>query len=320
MQTIDFLAMAWILILLILHSTFVNTTGHLPSDFDTQYPAPWHLQFISNRDPGHYTFPFRFDESAGEGIYVYVLDDGFDPYHPEFGPGQVEFGKTFAPKRCLPGVNHHGTAVASMVIDQYVGVVKKATVVDVQVGTEVEGCKRPWAFESALLWTLLHIIEHDRLNRSVVNLSWNSDKTCKAIDFMLSRLYNHGIPVVASAGNNAHFASNYCPGNSSWVTTVGSMDPFWSRSPFSNIGGAVEIFAPRGHASVADSMRVNHDALREAHGTSFAAPMVGGVIAYHFAMDGYLDPESMRQLLKDSEPRTCSTIRRVLRSWCCITT
>lgn len=268
-------------------------------DFETQYPAPWHLQMISNRDPKHYTYPYRFDDSAGSGVFVYVLDSGVNETHPQFSEGQVIQGTEIIPRGCEFAVRskYHGTAVASMIAGRDVGVAKNATIVDVQVGAVMKECHDYDAMEQALLWTLLDIKRNRRENNSVVNISWTNDEGCGMMDFWINRLWNLGVPVVVAAGNHNKEAEKFCPANTNFAMTVASMDPFWSRSPFSNYGFAVDIFAPGGHVSLASTEPGRE--IGEFHGTSFAAPMVAGVIAYLIAKDGHDDPEGMFQTLRD---------------------
>nr|ADQ37968.1 alkaline serine protease [Pochonia chlamydosporia] len=48
-----------------------------------QQGAPWGLGRISNRQKGSTTY--RYDDSAGNGACVYVLDTGIETTHPVSG-------------------------------------------------------------------------------------------------------------------------------------------------------------------------------------------------------------------------------------------
>jgi hypothetical protein len=52
-----------------------------------QIDAPWGLSRISKSDPDRY----KYDQSAGEGTWIYVLDSGINLAHEDF-EGRAEFG------------------------------------------------------------------------------------------------------------------------------------------------------------------------------------------------------------------------------------
>lgn len=99
----------------------------------TQKDAPWHLGDVSHRDRG--AKDYVFDEAAGNGSSVYVVDSGIRASHAEFG-GRVRFGingltgSTTAPANS--DGDGHGTHCAGLAAGANYGVAKKVGVVDVK--------------------------------------------------------------------------------------------------------------------------------------------------------------------------------------------
>jgi cerevisin len=58
------------------------------SEFSTQEDATWGLARLSSREP--YGTTYTYDESAGEGTCIYVIDGGVFVNHPDFE------GRTFS--------------------------------------------------------------------------------------------------------------------------------------------------------------------------------------------------------------------------------
>jgi subtilisin family serine protease len=52
------------------------------ASLSTQYSAPWGLSRLSSHKPGN--TEFTYDDSAGEGTCVYIIDTGIDANHIEF--------------------------------------------------------------------------------------------------------------------------------------------------------------------------------------------------------------------------------------------
>jgi subtilisin family serine protease len=97
-----------------------------------QEGAPWNLARLSSRTrtPGEDTY--RYEESAGAGTCVYVVDTGVDGTHPELA-GRVVWGVNTAGDNMSADENGHGTAVAGVTAGIIHGVAKRSTVVVVKV-------------------------------------------------------------------------------------------------------------------------------------------------------------------------------------------
>jgi subtilisin family serine protease len=107
-----------------------------------------------------------------------------------------------------------------------------------------------------------------------------------------------GIHVVVSAGNAGEDAALWCPAACSDVITVGSMNDTWNMSLFSNFGTSLDLFAP-GERVLAANVAPPSWSYWQVYGTSASTALVSGVIAYLLGKDGYIDPDSMLELLQD---------------------
>jgi subtilisin family serine protease len=127
----------------------------------------------------------------------------------------------------------------------------------------------------------------------VINLSiYASREPPAAVREAVMRAIEQGVLVVAIAGNDA---SSLGP-IARWeeVVTVGAVDVEGEVAPFSNIGAEVDL-AARG----VDVLSLLPDGIaRTQSGTSFAAPLVAGVAAFHVSVNPSLSPVDIEAILR----------------------
>jgi subtilisin family serine protease len=199
----------------------------------------------------------------------------------------------------------HGTSVASVAAGTIFGVAKYATVVDARA-FDCNGATTLVRVSETLDW-----IRIDASNsRSVVNMSFAASKYdagASSLSLKIQDLVDDGIPVVAAAGNvqwNSGTQSFYPPMDTRWVIPAGApgsitvggsnrdSDTHWAGSNYN-----VHFYAPSQLIEAASTMipatigsgpylrREFHDCGRPdlfescTSGTSFAAPLVSGLIA-----------------------------------------
>lgn len=238
---------------------------------------------------------------AGLGAYIYLIDDGVDTTHDDLR-GRVT-SADINPAHF--GNMRHGTAVAGVAAGTRYGVAKKARVIDVYGVTSPSS--KTDVFNDALEWTLDDIVSYERQNVSVVNVSLSLAKrmTCPSnLETSFRRLYEAGIPVVVSAGDNSVPATMVCPAQLDTVITVSGMMTFWSglmRAWGSNYGPTVDLFALSENIVVPVSHISDTDQYAPMRGTSVAAAHASGMIAALLARDerfGSMTPRQLKRWLQ----------------------
>jgi len=255
-----------------------NGVGHL--SYSVEYYGDdtfWHLDRIDQRTTIN---PFMTKAyawtSTGAGVAVYVIDAGVQAAHSEFNGNVVaggnfaleNSGPTYAPDNPCGGfVNAlnpgHGTAVASIVAGQHVGVARDATIIAVKVSTCKPNDLPLYGFQlselsivQSLDWVIGDVQAHPS-RRAVATMSvyvtaghfCNGFECAGALDNNVRNLvhaddapdgtYGYGVVVTASANNQyadrcteqsparLGYGGMYDPGNQpSWpfVITVGGTD------------------------------------------------------------------------------------------------
>lgn len=121
---------------------------------------------MSSRTPGPQ--PYRYDDSAGQNTFAYVLDTGVNDKHVEFG-GRAILGYS-AFEADFPNSPHedrsgHGTMVAGIIASNTYGVAKKANIVAVQTDQTTSGTL------GAIAWAVRDIQSKGRVGQAVINYS-----------------------------------------------------------------------------------------------------------------------------------------------------
>ncbi|KAF3923657.1 Oryzin [Orbilia brochopaga] len=276
---------------------------YIDSTVQSQSHAPWGLSQISNKvsngrsiEAIGNTDTYRYDESAGEGMYVYVIDTGVFIAHEEF-EGRAEHGFT-----AIPGVDEtdeggHGTHVAGIAVGKTFGVAKKARVIGVKIFADNHSSTTV-ALEG-FNWAIQDIVNKKRQNKAVINMSIGGGVS-RAFNEAVDNAFVEGIISVCSAGNNNSQASDQSPASANSSITVGATNRDGTRYHDSNFGSAITLWAP---GSVIPSAGIdNVNAMAGYSGTSQAAPHVAGLICYLRGLEGPngLDARAVRQRLLDA--------------------
>ncbi|RDA91958.1 hypothetical protein CP533_1369 [Ophiocordyceps camponoti-saundersi (nom. inval.)] len=289
---------------------FVIQNGcHTVQSIEHQKDSRWNLNKLIPRDdklgPG-----YRYDSSAGQGTFAYVLDTGINARHTDFGDRVVD-NQCFAYDCVRKGpisarLNRdrdfeggHGTSVASILAGYRFGVAKKASIIDVAIFDRVLDARDNKfkvqgilaATVNAMDWVLSDIKEKGRQGKSVVNYS------SKVPEFYLERLFEAGAVPVAASGNDgapADWASTKNPG----FLNVGAFDEGLNEAQFSNYGPAVDILAPGVRILAADASNPDGgDKL--VSGTSAAAPHVAGMALYLLGQGKVSGPKGVMDAIMD---------------------
>ncbi|KAJ3527771.1 hypothetical protein NM208_g10539 [Fusarium decemcellulare] len=253
--------------------------------FVTQSGATWGLGSISSRSPGSTTY--RYDDSAGEDTYAYVVDSGININHNDFG-GRASQGYNAAGGE-FDDTFGHGTHVAGTIGGRTYGVAKQANLIDVKVFIGRQSTTA--IILDGFNWAVNDITTKSRASRSVINLSLGggaSTAWTNAID----AAFNAGILSVAASGNENLSASTRSPANAENALTVGAVDSSWREGTYSNYGDAVDILAPG--TGVLSAYIGSTSATETLTGTSMAAPHVAGIALYLANLENISTPSALK--------------------------
>jgi serine protease AprX len=248
----------------------------------------------------------------GSGVTVAVIDTGVADVPGMDGKVVHQQNISAAPQE---GDQYgHGTFVAGLVHETAPG----ADIVSIKL-SGANGAVDVTQVLAALQWV---IANKDRYSIDVVNLSFGNDSKQSAyaspLNFAVQRVWDAGIVVVSSAGNlGDHDGTVTKPGDDPLIISVGASDDqgtarryddtipaFSSRGPTQDGLSKPDLVAPgtrvislRAPGSTVDvanpQARIGDDHFRGS-GTSFAAPIMSGVVAIMLSVDPDLDPDQVK--------------------------
>ncbi|PPQ63335.1 hypothetical protein CVT24_006708 [Panaeolus cyanescens] len=273
--------------------------------FATQTNAPWGLQRISQRarlsstSTTALTYTYNYDDSAGRGVDIYIVDTGIYTSHSDFG-GRARWGASFNNLGNSDG-HGHGTHCAGTAAGTRYGVAKGANLIAVKVLSD-SGSGATSGIVSGLNWVLSQARASGR--PSVVSMSLGGS-TATTLDNAVASLTSAGIHVVAAAGNSNTNAANTSPARAPSAITVGASTIGDVRSSFSNYGAVVDVFAPG--TGVTSAWIGSTSATNNISGTSMAAPHIAGLVAYLIGKDGNVSPAAMETKIKSLSTKSALT-------------
>ncbi|HEV2149534.1 MAG TPA: S8 family peptidase [Longimicrobiaceae bacterium] len=228
--------------------------------------------------------------ATGAGVNLYVLDSGVRRTHAEFGYGTRarHVYTAISDGRGADDCHGHGTHVAATAAGSTYGVARQAMVLAVRIS----GCTAAASASAAIAG--LDWLRANHLKPAVANLSYTWPAR-NDVDAAVSSLLAAGVPVVTSAGNSNADACGYSPKRVAGVLTVGGTDTYDWRTPDSNWGGCVHLFAPG--AGITSAWIGSDTDSRTLSGTSMASPLVAGVAALYLEGDPGASVAKLRDAL-----------------------
>ncbi|KAJ9058883.1 hypothetical protein DSO57_1025782 [Entomophthora muscae] len=240
--------------------------------YATQSDATWGLQRMTQKGPvapsGPYTY--NYNDEAGKGVAVYVIDSGVNIKHNEF-EGRAFIGKTFEGDNDRDE-NGHGSHVAGTIAGKTYGVAKKANIIALKV---FDGSGKG-SFSNTLNAIEWAIKDMRGTRGNVINMSLGGIHSF-SVNRAVEAAYRAGMTVVVAAGNSALDSVLFSPASAYHAITVGATTINDTLASFSNFGLLVDVLAPG--QDILSCWNSSRTATKVISGTSMASPHVAGLAA-----------------------------------------
>ncbi|XP_072177249.1 extracellular serine proteinase-like [Diadema setosum] len=235
-------------------------------------------------------------DGGGKGVSVYILDTGISPNNIFFGDRAVVGTDTVGGQEGID-CRGHGTHVAGTIGADSYGIARAATLYGVRVlncygrGTLTETIE-------GLNW-----VRQNARKPAIVSMSLGSVGS-DAVDDAVNNVFNYGITVVASAGNDRMDACTFSPARNPNVLTVAATEDNDERATFSNYGDCVDLYAPG--VDIISTWYTGRNATATMSGTSMSCPHVTGAAAIILGEHNSYSPQQvMDKIIND----TTNTVR-----------
>nr|WP_052170839.1 S8 family serine peptidase [Massilia sp. JS1662] len=292
----------------------------IPTDEWFQYQ--WHL--FTTR------VPYAWAHATGKGVKVAVFDNGIDATNPDLAPNdKLGLDRVTASMQTggapVQATDNHGTEVAGVIAAARDGHGVVGVAYDAQLVSLYTSFSSQWQTE--IVNAFHYAVGVDVLNNSwgfnhllETGTNWafydNANDPAFAPEFAALRdlaangRHGLGTVVVQAAGNSYDYGDDtnlHNFQNSRYIVTVGAVDSAGESSHFSTTGASILVAAPGGagygdYESILTTDRTGAAGARSDNyafvdGTSFAAPVVSGVVALMLEVNPNLGYRDVQQIL-----------------------
>lgn len=221
--------------------------------------------------------PRNCSKHLGGMVDVFVVDTGCQVRHGAFGDARIRtIGAPGTRYKDGEDRNGHGTAVASVVVGTETGVARRANVTCVKaMGDDGRGKFSSVIAALEVAAGRAEMVAGRRGVFAVLSLTGRAGSRFRTMDVAVGRAMRKGVVTFSAAGNEGKDGCGFTPGRSVDGISVGATDRWDSMAGFSNFGKCVDAVAP-GTGVLVAKLR---GGVRRRDGTSFAAPLVAGVVA-----------------------------------------
>ncbi|KAF3938646.1 Cerevisin [Dactylella cylindrospora] len=259
-----------------------------------QSTAPWNLQRVSSADTvvrngravTDLDYRYRFEQTSGAGVDVYVLDTGINVDHVDFG-GRAQMLPAFNGQD-VSDVEGHGTHTAGTVGSRTFGVAKNANIFGIKVfGNDGSGSLR----DSVNAIEQVMDLHQQRRNNpgfrgSIISMSLGAPSPSPLMNSTIITATSLGIHFSVAAGNENQDACSTTPAGVSAfapILTVGATDITDTRASFSNFGECTNIWGPG--VAITSTFIGSSTAIDVLQGTSMSCPLVTGLMAVELSIN-----------------------------------
>ncbi len=234
---------------------------------------------------------------TGKNVTVALLDSGLAK-HADITNERILDFQDFIHHKSIPYDDFsHGTHVTGILASSRIGIAPECNIIPIKI-LDKNGDGSTDIFIEGIKWILYH--QHI-YNIRIVNISIGGNtlelkKRKNRLNLWVSRLWDAGLVVCCSAGNNGPQPNSICaPGNCESVITVGAYDgrPFSSAGPISPYISKPEISAPGYH--ILSMQPNNHYSTK--NGTSMSVPFISGACALLLQQFPYLSNHQVKKYL-----------------------
>ena len=241
--------------------TTSSTTGVTSITAMAGETIPWNIAHVGYGD--------------GRGKTVWIIDSGVDTKHPDLTVDVARSRSFVSGITSIEDGFGHGTSVAGIIAAKnngsgMIGVAAGATIVALRVFNNTGG----GTLSSAI--SAVNHVNNNAKAGDVVNMSIGTAAS-STLDNLVKTAAAKGILFAIAAGNSAVDCSNTSPArvNATGIYTISAMDNMGRVWSSSNFGMPVDFAAPGVNVTTTTK---GGGIGTGAHGTSFAAPHVAGIL------------------------------------------
>ena len=234
-----------------------------------------------------------WDQTKGEGIVVAIIDTGIDIDHNDLKNRASSISYNASTKQIgvsyVNDVSGHGTAVSGIIgaiQNNRTGITGIAPLSSLMV---IKCEYKDNSFSSADLIEGIYYAANNGAH--IINMSWGVETNNNIYKTVLEYASSKGVVMVAASGNAASKKFHY-PAADKNVISVGATDNQLSLASYSNYGQEIDVVAP-GTAFTT----LNNGSYGTMNGTSFASPMVAGVIALYLSKNKNATISNLKDML-----------------------
>lgn len=231
---------------------------------------------------------------AGQNVKVLIIDSGIDTDHGDLEGNYYEGKDVLYPYALPEDDDGHGTHCAGIIgaIDNGFGVIGVAPKVHLYIAKlHFENPSSYSQCTQAIEWGIEKDVD-------IISMSLEYHEDYSELETMCNTAYQNNITLVAAAGND-NSGIGY-PAKYSSTIAVGAIDENhnrWVDGDYgSNYGPELDLVAP----GVNIKSTWLNGGYENKTGTSMACPMVAGVCALLLSKNSSLEPEDIRNKLKDT--------------------